>query len=203
MFMYLASASPRRRELLQQIGAPFEVIRVSVDETGLPHESPLAYVQRLAQTKALAGQAALRVQGKSEQPVMGADTIGVLDGRILLKPADETEAVSMLTRMGGRVHQVITAVALTSLDGLLQVHTSTDVHFRNISILEAQRYWRTGEPRDKAGAYGIQGLGAVFVERIEGSYSGVVGLPLFETAQLLEQAGVRLWSKQSGMEQHE
>ena len=191
--MYLASASPRRKALLQQIGVQFEVFPVSVDETPLSRESALDYVQRLARLKAVTGRDRIDSLKLSPAPVLGSDTIGVLGDQILVKPADKTEAISMLMAMAGRSHQVITAVALATGSEVFEVYASTDVYFRAISEQEASDYWDTGEPQDKAGGYGIQGLGAVFVERIVGSYSAVVGLPLFETAQLIKQANLSLW----------
>lgn len=193
--MYLASASPRRKALLQQIGVDFELLPVTVDETPLTQESPLDYVQRMAKLKAVAGRDRLARLELTQAPVLGSDTIGVLEGKILVKPVDKAEAVNMLRSMAGRSHTVVTAVALTRGDQVLETYSSTDVYFREISEQEARAYWETGEPRDKAGGYGIQGLGAVFVERIVGSYSAVVGLPLFETAQLIQQAGLSLWQK--------
>jgi septum formation protein len=191
--LYLASGSPRRRELLQQIGVPFDVVRAAVDETAHPGEEPLDYVMRLAAAKAQAGFALLRQQGVHGALVLGSDTAGVLHGEILGKPRDRDDAIAMLVSMGGHTHQVITGVALAGDAGVQVAHAITDVTFRPISAREAEAYWATGEPADKAGAYGIQGFGAIFVARIEGSYTGVVGLPLFETAQLLQQAGVAIW----------
>ncbi|RLT94163.1 Maf family protein [Ketobacter sp.] len=196
-WVYLASASPRRRELLQQIGVRFTVMSAAVDEAVLAGESPLDYVCRLAQAKADAVLSRVEMEGQLLRPVLGADTTVVLGERILGKPADEADAVAMLLALSGQTHQVMTAVALVS-DGAdcpatQLAYSVTEVQFRSIDEAEARQYWRTGEPADKAGAYGIQGLGAVFVENLSGSYSGVVGLPLYETANLLKQAGVSLW----------
>lgn len=191
--IYLGSASPRRRELLQQIGVRFTVMTEAVDESVLAGEAPLDYVCRLARCKAEAVQARLQMEGLPLRPVLGADTTVVLDQQILGKPGSEEEAVSMLLALSGRVHQVMTAVALADELETRLTYSVTDVTFRSISPQQASAYWRTGEPADKAGGYGIQGYGAVFVERLSGSYSGVVGLPLFETAQLLEQVQVNLW----------
>lgn len=193
--IYLASSSPRRRELLHQVGVNFTVMHAEVDEAVLVDEAPLAYVCRLAQAKAEAVQARLEVEGLPLRPVLGSDTTVVLGQGILGKPANESEAVAMLLALSGQTHQVMTAVALAEEQQTRVVSSITDVTFRVISREEAQDYWRSGEPADKAGGYGIQGFGAVFVERISGSYSGVVGLPLYETANLLKQADVRLWQR--------
>lgn len=189
--VYLASQSPRRRELLAQLGVRFEVLRVDVPEQRQVGESPEDYVLRLAHSKSRAGAAL------APEPVLGADTIVVLGADVLEKPQDEDHAVSMLTRLGGRTHTVMTAVALTqgNHNELCSCHTL--VKFRSISEDEARAYWLTGEPRDKAGGYGIQGFGAVFVQEIQGSYSNVVGLPLFETAQLLNKFKVPVWNGQA------
>jgi septum formation protein len=193
--LYLASASPRRRELLAQIGLRVELVSQSVAEHALENESPEDYVQRLALEKAQAGLAA--VDPAWPRPVLGADTAVVVDDQILGKPADETEALAMLERLSGRKHRVLSAVAVVGKDNLGQdraeVRVSQSwVHFRAITEEERLAYWQTGEPADKAGAYGIQGLAAVFIERLEGSYSGVMGLPLFETGELLSRFGIKL-----------
>lgn len=197
--LYLASTSPRRRELLTQIGVPFDVLRVDVNEDPLAGEAPLDYVRRLAADKARAGWQWLQQSGRAQPgvAVLGADTTGVIDGAILAKPANRDEGVAMLLQLAGRTHQVLTGVALASgpLGAVQVLHSSTDVSFRPISTAEADAYWHTGEPADKAGGYGIQGFGAVFVQQLAGSYTGVVGLPLFETAQLLQQAGIPVWQK--------
>lgn len=185
-FVYLASASPRRRELLAQLGVDCRVVPASLDESRKPGESPARYVRRLAREKAAASRLAL---GDVPEPVIGADTAVVIDDRILGKPKDRDDAESMLLALSGRCHQVITGVALLGPDGSADALSRSRVRFRELSPAEARAYWDTGEPADKAGAYAIQGLGAVFVESIQGSYSGVVGLPLFETAQLLAGFG--------------
>ncbi|QWA29531.1 Maf family protein [Pseudomonas sp. RC3H12] len=190
--LYLASGSPRRRELLNQIGVPFTVVSAPIDETPLPGEAPTAYVERLAQAKAVAGFAYTDGAGV----VLGADTTVVLDGQILGKPENREQALAMLGDLSKREHQVLTAVALTDGQRSISRCVSTTVRFRTISFEEALRYWDSGEPVDKAGGYAIQGLGAVFVSGIEGSYSAVVGLPLSETAELLEQFGVPCWQLQ-------
>jgi septum formation protein len=190
-FVYLASGSPRRRELLQQIGVSFRVVGTSVDEAALPGEAPPAYVTRLAAAKADAGWD--RSRGAAEAPVLAADTAVVLDGRIFGKPADAQDAEDMLRQLSGRTHEVLTAVALRNAAGLHARLSRSEVTFRAIAIAEARAYWETGEPRDKAGAYAIQGRAAVFIADLRGSFSGVMGLPLFETAALLGVAGVAQW----------
>lgn len=201
--IYLASSSPRRKELLQQIGVPFQQISASINEDLQPDEQPLAYVRRLAQEKALVAWHQLRLQNKPMAPVLGSDTAVVVDGRILGKPRNEADAIEMLMSLSEKQHQVLTAVALVSAAGdteqrvpdVALTHSTTEVWFRRIDVYEARDYWRTGEPVDKAGAYGIQGFGAAFVQSLSGSYSGVVGLPLFETANLLKQANISLWQR--------
>lgn len=179
----LASASPRRRELLTQLGVTFELVSADIDETPLPDEQPAAYVQRLAQQKARAGLQRLQ----SNKPVLGADTIVVCDGAILGKPVDFDHFNQMLQRLSGRSHQVMTAVTLLDATKQLSALVCTDVWFRPLSAADIHSYWLSGEPQDKAGGYGIQGLAGKFIPRIHGSYSAVVGLPLFETEQLLQQ----------------
>lgn len=182
----MASKSPRRAELLKQIHVNYDVIAVDVAEIQAPDEAPIDFALRIAQQKVLA---AVQQLDDDITPVLGADTIVVLDQQILQKPVDKDDAVCMLKKLSGRSHEVITAVAVS--DDLRRIHTvarTTKVQFRIISEQEIEEYWHSGEPVDKAGAYAIQGKGAVFVEHIEGSYSGVVGLPLFETYELLLQA---------------
>lgn len=189
--LFLASASPRRRELLAQIAVPCVTQIASIDETPLPDEPPAAYVERLAREKARAGLLALG--GRKDAVVLGADTAVVLDGRILGKPADFAESRAMLQALSGRSHQVMTAVALVGGDREAARVVSSEVSFRPISEAEIEAYWASGEPCDKAGSYGIQGLAAVFVNRLQGSYSAVVGLPLCETAELLGEFGIACW----------
>ncbi len=189
--IFLASASLRRSQLLTQIGVRHETWAAELDERPGANEEPADYVQRLAREKALAARQALA--GRADRPVLAADTTVVLDGRIFGKPAGEDDCVAMLAALSGRRHDVLTAVALHDggdLHGALNVSRVT---FRALAADECRRYWATGEPAGKAGAYAIQGYGAVFVARIEGSFSGVMGLPLFETAALLDAAGVRRW----------
>jgi len=184
----LASVSPRRRELLTQIGVPHLVTGAHIDEAVHPGERPHDYVQRMARTKA---------QTVWEQdlslPVLGADTTVVLDGKVFGKPADRADALRMLGLLSGRTHDVLTAIALASKEGLAIRVSVSAVRFRTLAADEIAAYWETGEPRDKAGAYAIQGLGAVFIESLTGSFSGVMGLPLFETSELLRAAGVPCW----------
>jgi septum formation protein len=182
----LASRSPRRRELLAQIGVRHRVVDVDVDESPRPAEVAAEYVLRLALAKARAGTG--RVAGL---PVLGADTAVVVDDAILGKPADREDAMAMLRRLSAREHRVLTAVALVGDREATRLSVS-HVRFRAIAAGEAAAYWATGEPADKAGAYAIQGLGALFVESLSGSYSGVMGLPLYETAELLRHAGIDL-----------
>ena len=185
----LASASPRRQALLAQIGVPHAVEAANVDEAMRAGEAISAYVERVARAKAEAIW-----QRRKDLPVLGADTTVVLDGRSLGKPQDRGHGLSMLAGLAGREHQVLTAVALVSEAGMACLTSVSTVRMRASSPQERARYWDSGEPRDKAGAYAIQGLGAIFIESLQGSYSGVMGLPLFETAQLLAQANVPCWS---------
>lgn len=191
--LYLASQSPRRRELLQQIGVHHQVVRVDVPEVPASGEAAINYVQRLANEKAAAGLASIQANGLGSVVVLGADTLGLLDGDILEKPRDKADAVAMLKRLSGRSHQVISAVALHSAQQQRCKVSITEVFFRQLGEQEIEAYWETGEPRDKAGSYGIQGLGAVFVKEIRGSYSNVVGLPLEVTCELLREFGIGWW----------
>lgn len=182
--IYLASASPRRRELLEQIGVHYQLLPVSVPEQLSAGEAPEVFVQRLAMAKASAGRKTLDDDDPS--PVLGADTIVVHEGRVLGKPRDKVDGLAMLEQLSATTHQVYTAIALMGADGQVASRLSVNnVSFRATSHKERDAYWDTGEPGDKAGGYGIQGKAAVFIERLEGSYSGVMGLPLFETAELL------------------
>ena len=187
---YLASQSPRRRELLAQLGLVPAVIVADVDETPLPSEAAIDYVERLARAKALAGWRAVESGNGPQLPVLGADTCVVVDGEILGKPRDERDARAMLARLSGRTHQVLTGVSLCTAQRQLAAVSCTDVSFAPLDATRIARYCASGEPLDKAGSYGIQGLAAAFVARIDGSYSGVVGLPLHETAELLRQFGI-------------
>ncbi len=183
----LASASPRRSELLNQIGISHLIKAVDIDETPWPHESPLAYVERVAAEKALA----CRTLITEDMPVLAADTSVVCEGQIMGKPADMQHAIAMLERLSGRSHQVYSAVSLRGRRHHQAICVS-EVKFRTLSRAEITAYWHTGEPRDKAGAYAIQGLAGIFIESITGSFSGVMGLPLFETAQLLAKEGIKV-----------
>ena len=197
-FIYLASASPRRRELLTQIGVRFRTIGVSVDETLRAGEAASRYVERLAAAKAGAGWQAVLGQASGPEsavaPVLGADTTVVVDGAILGKPADAAEAEAMLGVLAGRTHEVLTAVALCDAAGTRLRTSRSEVRLRRVDADERRAYTATGEPLDKAGGYAIQGFAAVFVEHLAGSYSGVMGLPVFETAALLREAGVPCWN---------
>jgi septum formation protein len=213
----LASVSPRRQELLAQIGVPHVVAGADIDETVFPGEGPRDYVARMAREKALA----IRSRGpkvtpfgprsKAPQatfdnrtrrpkltpfalPVLAADTTVVLDDVIYGKPRDRSDGITMLGELSGRTHEVLTAVALADEHGVALRLSASAVRFRKLTLDECAAYWETGEPRDKAGGYAIQGFGAVFIESLNGSYSGVMGLPLFETAELLRAAGVPYWS---------
>jgi septum formation protein len=186
--LYLASTSPRRRELLAQIGLDFSVLKVDVDESRLSGETPENYVRRLALEKVQAGLAEI-----TGGVVIAADTTVVIDDAVLGKPASLAEAVAMWTRLSGREHQVLTGVAVGNNTEIFVEVVTTRVRFRDILAGEMQAYWQSGEPADKAGAYAIQGRGAVFVHEISGSYSNVVGLPLSETAALLAGFGISVW----------
>lgn len=187
--IYLASASPRRRDLLRQIGVECQVSPVDVDEAPHPGEAPAEYVLRLALAKARAGHEAVR--RLAPLPVLAADTAVTLDNEILGKPRDRQHALFMMRRLSGRSHKVLTAVALIDGEASSRLSVSS-VTFRPVSDQEILAYWNTGEPADKAGGYAVQGLAAAFIARLEGSYSGVMGLPLFETAELLQQAGIKM-----------
>jgi septum formation protein len=184
----LASASPRRKELLDQIKVPYRVHPVNIDETPLFNETPLNYVQRLAAEKS----AACIAQLATDIPVLAADTAVILGDVIMGKPKNEVDALAMLTQLSGKTHQVYSAVSLRGREHS-QAVTITEVTFRRLTKQEILDYWHSGEPLDKAGSYAIQGMGSIFVESIKGSFSGVVGLPLFETAQLLSKQGIELF----------
>lgn len=189
--LYLASASPRRSALLGQIGVPHRQFACDVDERPQAAESAAAYVERIALAKVLAGQRHVGIG----DVVLAADTAVVVDGQILGKPVDADDAGRMLRSLSGRAHQVMTAVAVACGERCEVLRVDTQVFFRPLSEADIQAYWLTGEPSDKAGSYGIQGLAAVFVDRIEGSYSAVVGLPLQETAALLRAFGIACWQQ--------
>ncbi|MGF1909071.1 Maf-like protein [Vibrio kasasachensis] len=178
----LASGSPRRKELLEQLGYPFSVICTDVEELRKSDENALEYVSRLSADKALAG-----VELEPNSIVIGSDTIVVLEQTVLEKPNNYEHARQMLMQLSGRAHQVMTAVTIASKQKQETVVVTTDVWFKPLSEQEIKQYWQSGEPCDKAGSYAIQGIGGRFVTRIEGSYHAVVGLPLFETDQLLHK----------------
>ena len=198
--IYLASSSPRRRELLRQIGVKFDLLAfrtgergqdADVDETPLPNEPPRHYVERVAFNKALAGVLRLSWRKLPRQLVLAADTAIDVDGCIIGKPADADDACEILRRLAGRTHRVLTAIALSDGERTQSRLSVSDVTFRPLTEDDIRRYIATGEPMDKAGAYGIQGRAAAFITEIRGSYSGIMGLPLFETASLLEASGYR------------
>jgi septum formation protein len=188
--IWLASASPRRSALLKQIGIAHEVRPVDLDESANPGESPAEYVERLARAKARALWS--KLSADQRLPVLGSDTTVALGHEILGKPQDRTDGLRMLRALSGRTHQVYTAVALQYELGCEARVSVSDVSVKRLSDDEIAAYWETGEPADKAGAYGIQGRAAVFIERIAGSYSGIVGLPLYETGELLRMIGITL-----------
>ena len=198
--IFLASKSPRRRELLRQIGIEFELLPLrdqvsrsaDVSEDLLPDETAETYVARVSREKADAGLQIVRWRRLPSRPVLAADTTVVLDNIIFGKPTDHDEAVKMLSLLSGRTHQVLTSVTVRLEDDSWQLTQSSEVTFATLSQETIKAYCATTEPYDKAGAYGIQGHAASFIERINGSYTGIVGLPLFETTQLLRQAGVKL-----------
>ena len=188
--LLLASGSPRRRELLEQIGVPTARLLCSVDEQVRPGEAPVDYVERVTRDKIRAA-----IQAAPGRVVLAADTAAVLGDRILGKPVDRADALQMLSALSAAEHVVMTAVAVGCDQRIELVRVDTRVRFRALQADEIAAYWDTGEPADKAGSYGIQGLGAIFVERIEGSYSAVVGLPLQETATLLKSFGIPCWQR--------
>lgn len=179
----LASASPRRAELLDQIGISYQVQIADIDETPLLNETAEDLVVRLAKEKS---QAIVSV----DKPVLGSDTLGLINGDLLVKPQNFQHALEMLTQMSGNWHEILSSVAVTYKNDTRVKLNKNKVFFRSINPDEIKAYWDTGEPNDKAGAYAVQGIGAMFIERIEGSYSGIMGLPLFETSQLLADVGI-------------
>ena len=191
----LASASARRSQLLSQIGVRHEPFPVDLDERPRNGEPPPDYVLRIAREKAQAAAAALGA--RASRPLLAADTAVVLGDRVFGKPADAAHGVAMLMALGGRTHEVLTAVVLRAPDGQHEALQRSRVTFRALDAGECRRYWATGEAAGKAGGYAIQGQAAVFIERLEGSFSGVMGLPLFETAALLDAAGVERWQAEA------
>ena len=190
--IYLASQSPRRQELLRQIGVSFDVLDVSIDETPVEHETPLAYVRRIAHDKAQRAWEHIMRHELPAAPVLAADTTVALGDLILGKPFDADDACKMLRSLSGQQHVVMSAVAVAFAGTLELAVSQTAVTFKTLSVAEVSRYAASAEPYDKAGAYAIQGRAAGFITRIDGSYSGVMGLPLFETVQLLEKFGVSM-----------
>ena len=198
--IYLASRSPRRRELLMQVGIRFDTIAFrnppredkDVDETAHPDETPLDYVQRVAQAKALHGWRIVGWRRLMPQPVLAADTTLELDGGIIGKPCDADDAIRILRRLSTKTHRVLTAVAVAFEGRLESALSVSEVRFGALDEGEIRRYVASGEPMDKAGAYGIQGYAGLFVEQLTGSYTGVMGLPLFETGALLRRFGYPL-----------
>ena len=191
-FIYLASRSPRRCELLQQLGMKFEQVPADIDESLQASEKPEDYVFRMAVGKARAAASKLE---SHNMPVLGADTAIVIDGQILGKPESKDDALAMLRKLSDNTHEVLSAIALVGSNDELFDLNRTQVSFRRISDAEMMAYWALGESTDKAGAYAIQGHAALFIENISGSYSGVMGLPLFETGRLLERFGYQLFRK--------
>ncbi len=188
--IYLASASPRRRELLDQIGISFETLAVTVEECRGGGETPDAYVQRVALATAQTGWAVLGT--RVPRPVLGADTEVVIDGEVLGKPQDRNHGLAMLARLSGRTHEVLSAVAVVAGGRVLTRLSRSTVSFRVLTAEQCAVYWATGEPLGKAGGYAIQGRGALFVSDLHGSYSGVMGLPLYEIGELLCELGIEL-----------
>lgn len=189
--LYLASRSPRRCELLQQLGLHYQVLLPDVAEQPHANESAQEYVMRLAVEKARAGWQLL--DRTSSRPVLGADTVVVLDNVILEKPRDRQDGLQMLTSLSGRRHQVMTGMALVQGEQCQSRLSISEVSFRPTTLVEREAYWATGEPEDKAGAYGVQGMAAAFIERIEGSYSGVMGLSLFELTEMLAHYQIKVF----------
>jgi len=198
--IYLASKSPRRRELLRQVGIDFELLLLRSDgprgpdvtEEVLPGEAPSDYVARVAREKAVFAAELVVKRRMAPRPVLGADTTVVIDGIILGKPANAAEAIAMLNKLSGRTHQVLTSIAVESAEFSGQVTQVSEVRFGVLSPAAIAAYCATAEPYDKAGGYGIQGPAAQFIEHIAGSHSGIMGLPVYETVQLLRQAGLPL-----------
>jgi septum formation protein len=198
--IYLASKSPRRRELLRQIGVEFELLMLrndsargpDVSEIVLPGEDPVDYVARVAREKAAFAWAIVQNRRLPVRPVLAADTTVTLDGEILGKPANKLEAIAMLERLSGRTHQVLTSIAVQHATLIEQLTQVSQVRFATLSMAFIKTYCASQEPYDKAGGYGIQGTAALYIEHIEGSHSGIMGLPLYETAKLLRKAGIPL-----------
>ncbi len=189
--LILASASPRRKQLLTQLGLNFDIVVSNIDETPIAGESARNYVERLAREKA----ASVAAAEDSEAIVLAADTTVVLDGNILGKPESKEHGFNMLMALSGNVHKVLTGVSATLQDNSQTFSVETEVRFRALTMDEVLWYWNTGEPQDKAGSYGLQGIGAAFVKELNGSYSNVIGLPLSETVDLLRTFGLSCLGK--------
>ncbi len=197
--IYLSSKSPRRRELLRQIGVDFELLLLretpgrdgAVSEDPLPGEAPDVYVTRIARLKAQAGHDAMTLRRLPKRPLLSADTTVTVDGLILGKPSNTNDALQMLRLLRGRTHEVLTAVAVVANDQLTEILSRSEVQFADVDDDALRAYCASGEPLDKAGSYGIQGRAAQFIAHISGSYSGIMGLPLHETARLLNNAGIK------------
>jgi septum formation protein len=194
--IYLASASPRRSALLRQIFVPHQILIANIDESRLADESPAEYVVRLARAKAQ--RIWERLQPEARRPVLAADTTVALGTEIFGKPVDRAAGIAMLQRLAGRAHHVYTAVALSHANGLEHALSISEVSFRALTEADCQAYWNSGEPQDKAGGYAVQGLAAAFITQVSGSYSGVMGLPLAETTQLLQRIG---WSLHAALDE--
>jgi septum formation protein len=198
--IYLASKSPRRRELLRQIGIEFELLLLrdqsprgpDVNEDPQPGEKPEDYVVRVTREKAEHAAKIMLLRRLRPRPVLAADTTVTIDGRILGKPANAVEAMDMLRLLSGRTHRVLTSVALNQNDNTIQVLQVSEVTFATLTEESMRAYCATSEPYDKAGGYAVQGMASMFIERIAGSYTGIMGLPLHETSRLLEQAGIQI-----------
>lgn len=199
MRLYLASRSPRRRELLHQIGIDFDTVvfrdgmraDLETDETPLPGENPVAYVERIARAKAIHGLKIVEERRLPMRPVLSADTTLEFNGEIIGKPLDMADAMHILKRLSGQTHRVLTGVAVNHLGHVEYLLSTSEVRFRVIDDEEIRHYVMSGEPMDKAGAYGIQGRAGLFVEHLSGSYTGVMGLPVCETGELLKKLGFR------------
>jgi nucleoside triphosphate pyrophosphatase len=201
--LLLASASPRRKALLEQLGVLFDIYAVDIDETPCNNELPVDYVQRIAKTKAFEAWQQLKTSNDLLEVesliILAMDTSVTLDNRIFGKPVNKSDFTNMMAQLSGNEHEVMTSVCALEVvsSEVISEHVFsvlTKVKFKTLDSIEIQAYWQTGEPKDKAGGYGIQGKGAVFIERIEGSYSNVVGLPLKETSELLTHLGMNIWS---------
>ena len=194
--LWLASASPRRAQLLASIGVQIDrIVHPEIDETPLSDEAPMEYVRRMAREKALIGWQRLAVEQRAIVALLAADTSVVLEGKILGKPDSNAHAGQMLRQLSGREHQVLSAVTVMTDSGICDALSESQVRFAVLTEADINAYVSSGEPIDKAGSYAVQGFGALFVEHLAGSYSGVVGLPLAETGRLLLQAQVPIWQK--------